>query len=362
MKILFLGDFSTVHLNLKFGLEKLGHDVTLVSHGDGFKALDADVKVYSRTPGENKFIGAFKEIKSQYKISKQLKDFDVVQTAAHFFYHNRIDKQLFPRIFEKNKKAVLLNTACSVPYNSFVKTLPYSACDGCKLYDLPNNKCVHEFPETLHNEYQRYKLYDAIVSTHFEYYNAFNLTEFRKKNHFIPVGIRVDQFSFIPDISSDDKINVYYGEIRKGFKGGNFIEEAISKIQNSTYAKYFNFIKTAKLKYREYIKVLEGSHVLIDQASSYSYGVNVLIGLSMGKVVLGGAEPDAMKLVLNDEMDENPIINILPSAEDIFDKLIWLLDNKNVLPEMGEKGRKFVEKYHSVEEISKKYEALYLSL
>lgn len=361
MKILFLGDFSTVNLNLKFGLEKLGHEVILVSHGDGFKALDSDIKVYARKSDENKYIGAFKEISSQYKISKTLKNFDIVQTAAHFFYHNRIDKYLFPKIFEQNKKTVLLNTACSVPYNNYVKTLNYSACKACKAYDLEGNICVHESSKAQIEEYERYKLYDAIVSTHFEYYNAFNQTPFQNKNHFIPVGIRTELFKDNNKRLLTDKITIYYGEIRKGFKGGMYIEEALNKIEKSVYSKYFNIIRTRKLKYSEYIQVLQNSDILIDQASSYSYGVNVLIGLAMGKVVLGGAEPLAINLI-TEKQDECPIINILPSCDDIFDKLIWLLDNKNNLGQIGVKGQEFVSKYHSVESIAKQYEKLYLSL
>lgn len=361
MKILFLGDFSTVHLNLKFGLEKLGHEVVLVSHGDGFKSLDADVKLYSRKKDENKYVGALKEISNQYKISKKLNGFDIVQTAAHFFYHNRIDKFLFPKIFDENNKTVLLNTACSVPYNAFVKTLRYSACNACKLYDLVGNVCVHDTKQAEFDEYQRYKKYNAIVSTHFEYYNAFNQTIFKEKNYYIPVGIRVDQFIYEENRIKNEKINIYYGEIRKGFKGGHFIEEALQKLESSEYSKYFNIIKTSKLSYQEYIKVIQNSHVLIDQASSYSYGVNALIGLALGKVVLGGAEPEAMKLITEIE-DENPIINILPNADDIYNKLIWILDNKDLLPNIGMKGRIFVEKYHSIDIVAKKYENLYLNL
>ena len=37
MKILLVGEYSRLHNSLKEGLEKLGHDVTLVGKQDGFK-------------------------------------------------------------------------------------------------------------------------------------------------------------------------------------------------------------------------------------------------------------------------------------------------------------------------------------
>lgn len=360
MKILLLGDFSTVQLNLKKGLEYRGHDVTLISHGDGFKKVDSDIKVYTRHKDENNYIGALKEITHQLQISQKIKNFDVVQTASHIFYHNRVDGYLFPKIFERNKKTVLLNTACSLPYNNFVKQLKYSPCKDCKIYDLKNGICEHEKINAKSIEFDRYKKYNAIVSTHFEYYQSFNETIFKNKNKFIPIPVDLNQFQFDKTIILD-KINVYYGEIRKGFKGGIYIEEALEKIRNSRYSKYFNIIVSEKLSYAEYLKVISSCHVLIDQASSYSYGVNAIIGLSKGKVVLSGAEHEAIEL-LSDFQISNPIINIKPNSDDIYNKLIWLLENKDKLQEIGSKGRDFVNKFHSLDYISEKYENLYMSL
>ena len=360
MKILLLGDFSTVQLNLKKGLEHRGHDVTLISHGDGFKKVDSDIKVYTRSKNENKYIGAFKEVKSQFLLSRKMKNFDVVQTAAHIFFHNRIDGFLFPKIFDNNKKTVLLNTACSYPYNLFVKKLHYSPCEECKKNDLINVKCDHEKVNAKSIEFDRYEKYNAIVSTHYEYYQSFNETIFKNKNNFIPIPVDLNQFQF-DEIIIIDKINVYYGEIRKGFKGGVYIEEALEKIRNSPYSKYFNIIVSKKLTYAEYLKVISSCHILIDQASSYSYGVNAIIGLSKGKVVLSGAESESVEL-LSDSQISNPIINIKPNSDDIYNKLIWLLENKSKLPEIGSKGRAFINKFHSLDSISEKYEQLYMSL
>ena len=360
MKILLLGDFSTVQLNLKNGLEHRGHDVTLISHGDGFKKVDSDIKVYTRSKDENKYMGALKEIKSQFLISKKMKNYDVVQTAAHIFFHNRIDNLLFPKIFNENKKTVLLNTACSYPYNLFVKKLQYSPCQECKKNDLTNSKCDHEKINAKSIEFERYDKYNAIVSTHYEYYQAFNDTIFKSKNNFIPIPINLNRFEY-DDLLITDKINIYYGEIRKGFKGGVYIEEALEKIRNSPYSKYFNIIVSKKLTYTEYLKVISSCHVLIDQASSYSYGVNAIIGLSKGKVVLSGAEPESVEL-LSDSESSNPIINIKPNSDDIYNKLLWILENKHLMKNIGLKGRDFIKKFHSLDVISEKYEKLYLSL
>jgi glycosyltransferase involved in cell wall biosynthesis len=360
MKILLLGDFSLAHYNLKIGLENIGHDVTLVSHGDGFKKTPSDIKLYTRKNNENKYLGAIKEIKNQYDLIKTLKNFDIVQTASHVFFHNRIDKYLFPKLFEQNKKIVLFHAACSEPYNKFAKTLDYSPCVTCKKYDLSNNKCEHEKSGATQFQYARYSKYNAIVSAHYEYYKAFENTIFKQKNHFIQIPLQTSELGE-QILTPPEKINVYYGEIRKGFKGGHVIEEAIENVKQSKYGCHFNFNTSSRLPYNEYLKVMNETHVLIDQVNSYSYGVNALVGLSKGKIVLSGAEPEAIEFI-GSNTNDCPIINIRPTANDIYNKLIFILENKSQLPLWSSLGIDFVKKYHSPLKIAKEYENLYFSL
>lgn len=360
MNILLLGDFSSAQYNLKLALQDLGHQVTLISHGDGFKQTPSDIKIYKRNNSEIRYIGAIKEILSQYKISRSLKGFDIVQTASHIFFHNKIDKFLFPKIFEYNNKTVLFHAACSLPYNRFVKTLKYSPCHTCKKFDLKSYICEHEKKDALEFEFNRYEKYNAIVSAHYEYFKAFENTPFRNKNFFIPIPINTSEVNK-PINFTPQKLNVYFGETRKGFKGSEVILQAIEKIKKSKYNKYFNFIITSKLPYKEYIQIINDTHIIIDQVNSYSYGVNALVGLSKGKIVLSGAEPEVLNF-MGVELNQCPIINILPNVEDIYNKLISLLENKSRIPELSEKGINFVYNYHSPLKIAKEYEKLYYSL
>lgn len=360
MKILLLGDFSGVHLNLKKGLDKLGHEVTLVSKGDGFKNLESDIRVFNRKPDNNKIVGATKEILNQLKLYPKLKNFDVLQTASTQFFHNRIDKLLFNKLLNSYEKKVLLNTACSVPYNQFVKKLDYSPCTSCKKFDLPNHKCVHEKKEQEKIEYKLYEKYSSIVSTHFEYFQSFNNTKFKDKNKLIllPIDTEKHKYNFP---STKNKLKIYYGEIRKGFKGGEIIEDALNLLEESKYKSEIEIIRTQKLSFNEYINILNNSHIVIDQINSYSYGMNALIGLSKGKIVLSGNEPTIYP-EMNMKSINCPIINLKPNKEYIFNCLISLIENKDKLIELSEKGRVYVEKHHSVIQIAKQYENIYTNI
>lgn len=45
MKVLLVGEFSRLHNSLKEGLKALGHEVTIVGDGDGFKNFPVDVSI-----------------------------------------------------------------------------------------------------------------------------------------------------------------------------------------------------------------------------------------------------------------------------------------------------------------------------
>lgn len=356
-----LGEFSGVHLNLKKGLIHLGHDVVIASTGDGYKRLEADINLYTRQLTDSKIGGVLKEMKSQFRSLKKMKNFDIIQPTTFEFFHNRIDNLIFERVIKNNRKAVMLNTSCTTPYNKFVNTLNYSACSDCKKYDLKSELCTLELPRYKKIEFERYKLFDAFVSTHFEYFNSFDQTnELKKRNHFIPLPF--DASASTPNFSSiDDKIVIYYGELRKGFKGGLYIEQALDLLQHSPYAKHFEIIRTKRLSFAEYQTVLKKAHVLIDQSSSYSYGMNALYGLANGKIVMTGAENEAMQL-MGVGIEENPFINILPNPEHIYNKFVQLLEQKETLLNRSQLGVEFVSKFHNIDLIALQYENLYSRL
>ena len=47
MKILLIGEYSNLHNSLKQGLVNNGHNVVLLSNGDGFKNYEADILIKS---------------------------------------------------------------------------------------------------------------------------------------------------------------------------------------------------------------------------------------------------------------------------------------------------------------------------
>ncbi len=365
MKILLIGDFSSAHYNLKLALESLGHKVLLYSNQDAYKEIPTDKAFYVPKPGENKYIASLKVIASQLRIIQEIrKDWDIIQLIAHSPFHHRINQMLVKYILNQSKPIVLFNAACSHPYNQFVRRLDYSPCKLCKLKDLPEiNRspiCPHETKSQIEFENYVYEKVNAIVSSHYEYYKAFENTQFHRKNHLILIPFPI-QDSNIKPRKPRDKIVVYLGITRIGFKGIPYFLEAIEEIKKSKFGKFFEFIIKYQLPFHKHKDILKEADVLLDQTNSYSYGVNALLGLSLGKVVFSGAEPEALAAI-GSSPEECPIINVKPDPKEIKEKLINLLEIKNSFTDLQVKGIEFVRKYHDPVNIARQYEKLYKSV
>ena len=268
------------------------------------------------------------------------------------------------KILRSGKPVVLFNAACSFPYNRLVSTLSYRPCEHCKRYDLPQTNrtviCPHETRSQQTFETYVYNKVSAIVSSHYEYYQAMKLAGFRDKNHLIPIPYPVNPeevYFYRPS----GRLKVYLGITRIGFKGVLHMLKAIEIIKSSRYSRFFQFIIRQRLPYEQHRELVRQADVLLDQTSTYSYGVNALVGLSLGKIVLSGAEPVALKEA-GIEPEDCPIINIVPDASAIASKLIELLDMRNSWMDLQEKGIQFMLKYHNPVNIAKRYETLYNSL
>lgn len=103
---------------------------------------------------------------------------------------------------------------------------------------------------------------------------------------------------------------------------------------------------------KDYLKVLEETNIIVDQSLSYEYGMNAVYSMAMGKVVLSGNEPECQKEFGRTDI---PVINILPSVEDIYNKLEKLVIDKKSVIEIGEKSRMYVEDFHHHVKVAQQY-------
>ena len=138
---------------------------------------------------------------------------------------------------------------------------------------------------------------------------------------------------------------------KKKLKGSNFIVEALERI-NDKYSEYVDVQVFDSLTFDVYLRKVIDADVILDQCFSYGQGMNAVIGLAYGKVVLGGNETEDIELF---RFQKNPVINILPDSNQIFLELEKLILDKNRIVQIKKESRKFAEEHLDCKVIAQKY-------
>jgi glycosyltransferase involved in cell wall biosynthesis len=121
------------------------------------------------------------------------------------------------------------------------------------------------------------------------------------------------------------------------YKGTSYILEAVERLKKEGYDFEFQlFQNISNTKVRE---TLPKADIAIDQLFAAGPGMFATESMAAGCAVLGGNIPEFAGYPR-----ELPIIHTDP--DNIYQNLKMLLENPQLRQELGEKGRKYVEKYH----------------
>ena len=373
MRILLVGEYSRLHNSLKEGLMQLGHEVVLLSSGDGFKNFPSDIimkpSIFLK-PGFKiiaKFFDKFfsiqlVELENYYKLEKiipTLIGFDVVQLINEqpFKTSPKREIKLISKLIDQNKCLFLLS--CGTDYTSVKYALekkfkysiltPYFEDKSLKnnyrfilKYVTPSYKKLHNFI------FQNIK---GVIASDLDYHIP--LKENPKYLGLIPNPINTDSIKYKP-LEITDKIIIFHGINRMNYikKGNRFFEDALIIIKERFKDKV-EIITAENLPYDLYIKAFDRCHILLDQVYAYDQGYNALEAMANGKVVFTGAEQDWLH---NYNLQEDRVaINALPNTKDIASKLEWLISNPDKLIEISKNARAFIEKEHQYKNIASRY-------
>ena len=352
MKILLLGEFSGVHKNLKEGLQKLGYDVVVASSGDGFKQINSDIDL---SVNGNILTKKIKRLKQRFDLIQMVKEYDLVQLINPFIFYsakipNKLNKLFFKKLIENSKKIYMLAAGDDSYFWRYGrKRLNYGPFDDFLKYDYGGKSTFYMESDRAFeiNKYVADNV-NGIIPVMYEY-------EISYKGHknllnTIPLPINIDKIKYEENIVSK-KLVVFHGLNRYGFKGTRHVEEAFA-ILSKKYPNELELIIDGKMPLEKYLKVMQKTNIVIDQTNSYSLGMNGLYAMAMGKVVLGGAEPESLKSL---GVNKSPVINIKPNAQSIVEEIEKLLNNKKDIPKIGYESRKFVEDVHGYVKVAKQY-------
>lgn len=348
MKILLLGEYSALHKNLKEGLNELGHNAVVAASSDGFKKIPVDISFDASLPSVfGKVEGRLKTFFSALK----LRDFDVVQAINPFLF----PKNFFPAklIFEfiiRNNEKFFLSAAGDDAFfwKHGRKLLKYGPFDDFLKYDMQSESFYMEGNKEYAFNNFLVDQSNGVIPIMYEYEKSYESSA--KRLNTIPIPINTEKIVY-QDNLINRKISIFHGLNRYGFKGTRHVEQAFGFLRDK-YPNDLQLIIAGNLPLHEYLDLMRRTNVVIDQMYSHSLGVNGVYALAMGKIVLGGAEPESLK---SHGIDNSPVINLEPNYQSIIEAVEMLLDNRHEIPDRGYNSRKYAESVHGHIIVAKKY-------
>lgn len=374
MKILLLGDYSNVHATLAEGLRSLGHHVVVASDGDGWKGYERDVDL--RRPSLGMWQSSLWWLRVCRSFRK-FRGFDVVQLINPVFLPLRGERiGRFYRYLRAHNGRVFLG-AFGMDYY-YVKacmdghTFRYSDFNiGPDLRETSENKqWLADWRDGAKGALNQYMAADCdgIIAGLYEYYVSYE-PQFRDKLTYIPFPIRVSSQQEAGEellapatraafqrlrSNPDAPVRFFVGiqRERSAYKGTDRMLEALERVR-LRYPQLTEIVKVESLPFHEYVKCMQGCHVILDQLYSYTPAMNALEAMAHGLVVVGGGEPENYDIL--GERELRPIINVLPDSENIYNTLCRVVEERHRLPALSAQSVAYVRKHHDHVKVAAEY-------
>ena len=363
MRILFAGDASNMHNCLAQELRLMGHEATVASDGSRWMNTRRDIDL-TRRPG---LLGTARYLWDIQRALPHMTGYDIVEIASPIFL--RLKPQRVARVFDylkaHNKHVVLSALATDKVY--------YDACHDGHTYrysdymlgDRPSPyvgsgeyaaQCQDNWRQPFMREHMDHILagIDGVVACLWEYYAAYRPVMGDRVAY---VGLPIDTRSLTmrPLDKAPERVRFFIGiqRDRHVIKGTDRLLAAMKRVHDR-YPDLTELEVVENLPYDEYTRRMRASHVMVDQLYSYTPATNALIAMAQGLVAVSGAEPEYYDLI--GETENRPVVNVSPLVDgDIDDKLAWIVEHRDRLPQMARDSRAHVVKHNDARIVAQRY-------
>lgn len=341
LRVLLLGEYSGVHSCLRDGLRQLSVDADVASDGDAWKGFPRDLDFASAFGPRSLFGRVIKNVKP-FTYLPQVRRYDLVQFVSPMILTPQLGvNTLFVELALRNaKRSFMLAAGDDAFYYHASKSFRYRPLDDYRAIDLAGGKTPWQKPGLIRLNQRVVDRVEGILPVAYDYWVGYSNNP--KCHPVIPMPVDTSRYPYGPN-NIQSRIVFYHGINRPGFKGSKYILEAFDRMRTE-HAADAEFIVADRVPVNEYLDVLRGVNVLVDQSLSYSYGMNAIIAMAMGRIVMSGAEPETLATYGGSHC---PVINITPDATAICERIRWIIENREAIPALGLASRKFVEDTHS---------------
>ncbi|MBO5698780.1 MAG: glycosyltransferase family 1 protein [Bacteroidaceae bacterium] len=358
MRILLLGDYSNVHATLAKGLRELGHEVTVASDGDGWKNYPRDVDLRRDMQS-----GRLSDIRYYFHMLRtffSLRNYDVVQLINPVFLPLKAERHApFYKLLRCFNKRIFMGAFGMDHY--WVKTgldcttFRYSDFNlGCEVREsYENDIWIADWLRGPKGEWNQYvaKDCDAIVAGLYEYHASY-ISEWKEKLTFIPMPIQKNEVNV--SSAPPKRVRFFIGIQRKrsAYKGTDIMLRALERVV-SEFPEQCEMVKVESVPFAEYVKLMNDSHVILDQLYSYTPAMNALEAMSQGLIVVGGGEPENYEIL--NETTLHPIINVEPNEESVYQALKDLVLHPERIPQLQCDSIAYIARHHDHLKVAQQY-------
>lgn len=371
MRILLIGEYSNVHWALAEGLRALGHEVDVVSDGDSWKNYSRDIDLRRRS------LGRFDSLRYLWDVQRlmpRLAGYDVVQLINPVFLDLRGERiwPYYERLRRQNGRIVMGAFGIDrywVSEGLKPDTFRYSDfyLDGKLRRNADNDVMVRDWLNGPKGELNRRIADDCdhIVTGLYEYHRCYQTAEdgrYRDKSTYIPFPINLSSTEPIEGHPDYDGLRFFIGiqKSRSAYKGTDVMLEALNQLK-ARHPEAMEIVRAESVPFPVYKDMMNRSDVLLDQLYSYTPGMNGLLAMSKGLVLVGGGEEEHYDLLGEHEL--RPIVNVEPHLESVIDTIERrLLLRPEDVAELSRQSVEYVRRHHDHIAVARRYVELYESL
>lgn len=362
MKVLLLGEYSNVHHTLCQALRRAGHEVLLISDGDGWKDYPRDIDLRRHRPGP---LGSAQYLWQLFRLLPKLRGYDVVQIINPIFLDvkPRWNRWLFDYLKRNNGK---VSVGCfgddyyvisRMQDDRYLAYTDFYAADRVIDHEV-NRRRIAAWMQSPKAELTQYIMAraDSLVACLYEYYRVYDTPEFRDRLHYIPLPIQVnDDQRTKPAQPVGSQVNILFAaqKQRGQMKGTDQLEPLFDRLAQE-YPERIRLNKIVSVPFAEYRRLVSEADVIVDQLYSFTPAMAALESLSQGKIVVSGYEQEYRQFIGAE--GESGIINLRPfDDEHNYRILVDTLTDDTKIAQLKQSSQAFVRQYHDADRVAAEY-------
>ena len=366
MRILLFGEYSNVHHTLCEALRRAGHEVLLISDGDGWKDYPRDVDLRRTKEGP---VGSLMYLSKLATLLPKLRGYDVVQIVNPIFLDvkARWNKWVFDYLKRYNG---ILSVGClgddyyvinRMQDDKYLTYTDFYAAGKVIDHEV-NRRRIDAWTKGPKAELTQYVMRqaDCLVPCLYEYWKVYDTPEFRSRLRYIPLPIDVRPLCprgshvWLPSSPSTPVRLLFASQKLRGqMKGTDQLEPLFDRLAQE-FPESIDLCKIESVPFEQYQRLVAEADVVVDQLYSFTPAMGALESMAQGKVVISGYEPEYQQFI--DGPQESGIINLRPFDEaHNYEVLRTTLTDRNKIARLQSSSQAFVRKYHNADDVARQF-------